>query len=309
MLGLALGMIAAPIFAAPHKPSTSSQVPVKLVVTVTSHHGAEVPVVAQDDVKVYQRNQQSPVTSWIPLQGDRAGLQLFIVIDETARQNVSLQFSSIAKFIDEQPASTAIGIGYMRNGMVVTAQELTNDHALAIKALRLPIGAAAGFTSPYLSLSDLMQKWPATQDRREILMITSGTDALGGGASNDPFTNPYLSAAFDRAQRGGFIIYSIYTPSAGRLPGSGQFSTTLAQSGLDLLAQKTGGATYYLAFGTPVDFTPYLQDITYRLKHQYELTFLAKSTAKPALQPVKVKTEMRNMGLITAENGYVGTGM
>ncbi len=100
----------------------------------------------------------------------------------------------------------------MRNGSVDTVQELTKDHALAEKALRLPLGATAvGYTSPYLSLSDLMKKWPETADRREILMITSGIDPLGGGFSDDPYNNPYLKEAFDRAQRGGVYRSAPFT--------------------------------------------------------------------------------------------------
>jgi hypothetical protein len=309
IFGLVLGTISLPAQAATHKPdSTTDDVPVRMVVTVKARHGGQVPAVAADDVKVFQRDKRDAVTSWLPLQGDRAGLQLFILIDETSRDSVSLQFKSIAKFIDEQPDTTSIAVGYMRNGTVVTAQELTKDHALAEKALRLPLGAAAvGYTSPYLSLSELMKKWPETQDRREILMITSGIDPIGGGFSNDPYNNPYLQAASDRAQRGGFIVYSIYSPGSG-VSSRGGFRTQLQQSGLDLLAQKTGGATYYLGFGAPVDFTPYLDDVSYSLKHQYELTFMAKGAKKPALEPVKVKTEMPNMGLTTAEDGYVKTG-
>ncbi len=308
--GLILGTVFAGIPASAQRASssTSTDVPVHMVVTAKPHRGTQAPAVAADDVKVYQKGKLDAVTSWVPLQGDRAGLQLFILIDDTSRDSLSLQFSSIKNFIDEQPASTAIGIGYMRNGAVFTAQNLTTDRALVEKSLRLPIGASAGYTSPYLALSDLMKKWPATKDRREILMITSGTDPLGGGFFNDPFNNPYLDAAAEQAQRGGFIIYSIYSPGAGRL-GRGLLRTNLAQTGLDVLAQRTGGATYYLAYGAPVDITPYLQDVTYNLKHQYELVFLAKSVKKPALEPVKVKTEMPKMGLITAENGYIGSGM
>jgi len=307
IFGLVLGMICGPTLAATHKPDSSSDVPVHMVVTVKARHGGQVPAVAADDVKVYQRDKRDTVTSWLPLQGNRAGLQLFILIDETSRDSVSLQFKSIEKFIEDQPDTTAIGIGYMRNGTVDAVQDFTKDHSLAEKALRLPLGASVGYTSPYLSLSELMKKWPETEDRREILMITSGIDPLGGGFSNDPYNNPYLQAAFDRAQRGGFIVYSIYMPGAG-VRSRGQFRTQLEQSGLDLLAHKTGGQTYYLGFGTPVDFTPYLEDVSYCLKHQYELTFLAKGAKKPALEPVQVKTEMPNMGLITAEDGYVKTG-
>jgi hypothetical protein len=308
MFGLILGAISLPALAGPHKPNTSTtDVPVKMVVTVKARTGAEVPVVAEADVQVYQRDKRNMVTNWVPLQGDRAGLQLYILIDDSARDGLALQFPSIAKFIDQQPASTSIGIGYMHNGMVTTAQALTADHALAQKALRLPIGAAAGSPSPYLALSDLMKKWPQTADRREILMFTSGFDSLGGGISDNPYTNPYLDEAMNRAQRGGFIIYSIYTPTAGS--GGGFFRGNLSQTGLDMLSQATGGETYYLGNGAPVDITSYLADVSFSLKHQYELTFLAKGTNKPSLEPVKVKTEMSNMGLRTAENGYVGSGI
>lgn len=308
IFGVFLGTLAGSTPASAQTPNSSSGVPVHMVVTVKPHHGAQVPAVAGEDVKVYQHGKQDVVTSWVPLQGDRAGLQLYILIDDNARDSVALQFSTIRKFIDDQPATTAIGVGYMRNGTVFTAQDLTKDHALAEKALRLPIGPAAGYASPYLALSDLMKRWPVSEDRREVLMITNGIDPLGGGFSNDPYTNPYLDAALDRAQRGGFIVYSIFTPAAG-FAGRGWIRTGLAQTGLDLLAQKTGGATYYLGFGSLVDFTPYLNDVSYSLKHQYELTFLAQGAKKPTLEPVKVKTEMPNMGLITAEDGYVGTGM
>jgi len=308
MFALFLGVIFGPAPASAQQTNSSTDVPVHMVVTVKSHHGTQPPAVAADDVKVYQKGKPDAVASWVPLQGDRAGLQLYILIDDTSRSSLALQYSSIDKFIEEQPATTAIGVGYMRNGTVFTAQNLTTDHALAEKSLRFPLGFGAGYTSPYLALSELMKKWPDTKDRREVLMITSGTDPLGGGFSNDPYTNPYLDAAFDQAQRGGFIVYSIYSPGVGRAS-RGLFRTDLAQSGLDLLAQKTGGETYYLAFGSPVDITPYLQDVNNSLKHQYALTFLAKSAKKPTLEPVKVKTEMPNTGLVTAEDGYIGSGM
>jgi hypothetical protein len=306
---LLLGLFSQPTLASDDNKDnkSSGDVPVRMVVTVKPHHGEQVPAVGVHDVKVFQRDQQNAVTSWVPLQGDRAGLQLFILIDDTSRTSLGLQLNSIAKFIEEQPASTSIGVGYMRNGTVEVMQNLTTDRAAATKALRLPHGGV-GYTSPYLSLSDLMKKWPVSQDRREVLMITSGIDPLGGGASNDPFTNPYLQQAVDRAQKGGFIVYSIYMPGTGRA-GRGFFRTNLAQTGLDILAQKTGGETYYLGLGSPVDITPYLRSVSFSLRNQYELTFLAKGGKKPALQPVKVKTEAPNIGLIAAQDGYVGTGM
>jgi len=308
VLGLALGAISDTAAAAPRNASQAGEVPVHMVVTVKPHHGGNAPAMSADDVKVYLAGKPNQVTGFVPLQGARAGLQLFILIDETSRDTIGLHFQSIANFIEEQPATTAIAVGYMRNGMVVTVQDLTKDHALAAKSLRLPLGAAVGYTSPYLALTDLMKKWPVTEDRREILMITSGIDPLGGGFESNPYENPYLQEAFDRAQRGGFIVYAIYVPGSG-FAARGFFRTTLAQTGLDMIAQKTGGETYNLYLGDPVDIDPYLRGVSYNLNHQYQLTFLAPGANKPRLEPVKVKTEMSNAVLITAEAGYVGTGM
>ena len=102
MFGLVLGVISGPAPASAQQADSSTDVPVHMVVTVKSHHGAQVPAVAPDDVKVYQKGQRDMVSSWVPLQGDRAGLQLFILIDDTSRSSLALQFSSIDKFIEEQ---------------------------------------------------------------------------------------------------------------------------------------------------------------------------------------------------------------
>jgi hypothetical protein len=303
ILAVILGMFSASTPASDEKSDSSNEVPVRMVVTVKPRHNGTAPAVGQNDVKVYQRDQLNKVTGWIPLQGDRAGLELFILIDDSSGSSFGLQLDSIKKFIEEQPPTTAIGVGYMRNGTVFTVQNLTTDHALAAKSLRLPIGSSAD-NSPYLSVTDLMKKWPVSENRREILMLTSGVDALNG----NPFSNPYLDAAVERAQKGGFIIYSIYTPRAG-FAGHGRFRSNLAQSGLDILSQKTGGETYYLGLGAPVDIAPYLREVSFSLKNQYQLTYLTKGAKKPTLEPVKVKTETPNTGLIAAQAGYVGTGM
>ncbi|MGA7842903.1 MAG: hypothetical protein WCA34_18455, partial [Candidatus Acidiferrales bacterium] len=120
ILGLFLGVIFAPAPASAQRTNSSADVPVHMVVTVKPHQGTQAPAVAADDVKVYQKGKLDTVASWVPLQGDRAGLQLFILIDDTSRDTLSLQFSSIANFIAEQPATTEIGVGYMRNGTVYT---------------------------------------------------------------------------------------------------------------------------------------------------------------------------------------------
>jgi len=74
MFGLFLGVISAPAPASAQQANDSTDVPVHMVVTVKPHRGAQVPAVAADDVKVYLKGQLDTVSSWVPLQGDRAGL-------------------------------------------------------------------------------------------------------------------------------------------------------------------------------------------------------------------------------------------
>jgi hypothetical protein len=106
--------------------------------------------------------------------------------------------NDLRQFIETQPPTTAIGIGYMRNATVDVLQDPTTDHAKAAQALRLPFGSGGVMPSPFLSLSDLIKRWPASRARHEVLLVTSGIDPLGGGTAN-----PYLDSAIEHAQRAG----------------------------------------------------------------------------------------------------------
>jgi hypothetical protein len=46
------------------------------------------------------------------------------------------------------------------------------------------MGSAGAYGSPGLSASDLMRRWPATDHRREIVMVTDGIDRSGRNANN-----------------------------------------------------------------------------------------------------------------------------
>src|SRR3984893_12277687 len=145
-------------------PSLRSQeagmVPVHMVVTAEARHGGEVTVIRREDVTVYQGRNRAQVTDWVPLQGDRAGLQLFLLLDDASATSLGSQLEDIRQFIVSQPASALIAVGYMHDGTVDTVQNFTGDHALAAKALRLPMGTVGAFASPYLSIQDLLKRWP-----------------------------------------------------------------------------------------------------------------------------------------------------
>ncbi len=283
------------------EPAPAGAVPVHMVVTVEARRGAEVPDIKPQDVIVRQGKERVQVTDWVPLRGEHAGLQLFVLVDDALRPiSLGPQLEDLHRFINSQPETTAIGIGYMRDGTVDIVQNLTTEHAQAAKALRLPLGNVGAMASPYLSIGDLIKRWPETKVRREILVISDGIDRFGGVGP----ANPYVDTAIEQAQRAGIIIHAIYATGVGHY-GHTFWRFSWGQNYLSEMASETGGEAYFLGFETPVSFAPYLEDLTRRLTHQYLLTFLAKPEKKPSLQSVKLWTEVSNAELVAADRVYV----
>ncbi|HWZ46286.1 MAG TPA: hypothetical protein VNW97_22630 [Candidatus Saccharimonadales bacterium] len=282
--------------------ASESGIPAHLVVTVEPHHGSDVPVINREEVMVYEGKERDTVTEWIPAQGDHAALELMVLLDDGSNVSLGTQLEDLRKFINEQPTTTMVGVAYMQNGIAKVEQNLTSDHALAAKALRLPLGIRGANGSPYFSLTDLIKRWPASTARREIIMASDGIDLYYGTGD---LQDPYLDEAIDVAQRAGILVSAIYTPGVGHL-GHSYWQTYWGQLYLARLAEMTGGEAYYIGFsGPPVAFTPYLDDFTRRLSHQYLLTFLAKPPKKAAWQTVKLRTEVPKVDLISAGRVWI----
>lgn len=284
------------------QPSAGAGVPVHVVVTVEAHKGRETPVINREDVMVHEGHDRDTVVDWVPAQGEHAALELFILLDDGSNITLGTQLDDIRKFIMAQPDTTIIGVGYMQNGIAEVVQNPTSDHALAAKALRLPLGRRGANGSPYFSLTDLMTRWPETTARRAVIMATDGIDPFyGTGDSQDP----YLDEAIDKALRAGITVSAIYTPGAGHY-GHSYWQTYWAQIYLSKLADETGGEAYYVGFtGSPVSFTPFLEDMGKRLAQQYVLTFLAKTPKKAGWQRIRLMTEVPNADLVAPRRVWV----
>jgi hypothetical protein len=290
-----LQLAAAQESAAPSGPA------VNLVVTVEARHGSNVPEITRDDAMVYEGHDRDRVTGWLPLRGDRAGLEFFILLDDSSNVSLGSQLEDIRQFIVAQPPTTKIGIGYMQNGIVQILQNLTNDHALAAKALRLPMANPGASASPYFSLADLIKRWPPSEERHEVLMITDGIDRYWGSGPADT----YVDQVIEQSQRAGVIVYGIYTPGEGHY-GHSYWRTYWGQNYLSQVADETGGEAYYLiGSAPPVTFAPYLEDITRRLSNQYLLTFIPKPEKKAGMRHIKLQTEVPNAELVAADRVYV----
>jgi hypothetical protein len=266
----------------------------RAIVTVNTK-GAEGPTtVPKQTISLTENRKPQDVTGWVPLRGERSGLQLVVLLDDSSRGNLGLQLNDIRTFLNGLPPNAQVAIGYMRNGTPNLVQNFTTDHAQAAKSLRLPSGNAGINGSPYFCLSDLVKHWPGGDSnvRREVIMVTDGVDRYSG-ARFDP-ENPYVQAATSDAQKAGVVVYSIYYRGQGRLDRS-FVATDGGQNYLTMVSGSTGGKVYLEGFGNPVSFAPFLSDIQRKLQNQYELSFV--STAKPGLQGIRVKTSQPNTSL------------
>ena len=283
--------------------TSSSGVPVSMVVTAEARHGAQVPAIGSQDVLVFVKHERARVTEWVPLQGARAGAQLFLLIDDAASTALGSQLEDLRQFILGQPATTQIGVAYMQNGAAMILENLTTDHALAANALRLPLSNAGASASPYFSLGDLIKRWPEARVPRLVLMVTDGIDRYWGSGPDDP----YVDSAIDQALKAGVVVFSIYMPSSGHL-GHSYWRINWGQNYLSRLSDETGGESYYIGFGAPVAFSPYLEDLARKLERQYWVTFLAPPEKKAGFQRVMVKTEVPNVDLISPDRVHVPAG-
>jgi hypothetical protein len=159
------------------KPSADDTVSVSMTVTASVADGKRMPNILPNDIQVRSGKERLQVTDWSAARGNRAGLDLFILIDDASDPILGLQLDDLRKFIADQPATTRIGVGYMRNATLQIAQDFTSDHGKAAASVRLPLGSAGAYGSAYRSAVDLMKRWPESGNRREILMLPTGSIA------------------------------------------------------------------------------------------------------------------------------------
>jgi VWFA-related protein len=270
---------------------------VNLTVTAVGKKNTSTPVVAKDDVQFYLNKERTQIADW--KHGEK--LYLAVLIDDSLDSDIAGQWSDLKAFFAAQPGNTYISVAYARDGAAMLAQDFTNDHELAAKALRLPLGSGGAFTSPYLALLDLMKRWPASEGRRSILLISSGIDYFRG---NFDSRSPDLDSTISRAQKQNINIWSIYAPDAGHR-GRGFFIANRAQSNLSQLSDETGAEFFGLGTGAPVNLKPYFDEISTHLSNQYLLTFKATGGAKGRFERARVATELPYVEFLAASQVFL----
>src|ERR1700674_1513701 len=270
---------------------------VTMTVTAVAKKGSNVPAVTTEDVQLFLNKERTQIADW--KRGEK--LYLAVLIDDSLDSSIAGQWGDLKAFFAAQPDTTYISVGHQRNGTTMLSQDFTNDHELAAKALRIPLGGGGAFSSPYLALLDLMKRWPSSPDRRSILLISSGIDYFRGdfGASS-----PDLDSTISRAQKQNINIWTIYAPDAGHR-GRGFFLASRAQSNLSQLSDETGAESYYLGSAAPVTLKPYFDELSTHLSNQYLLTFKASGGAKGRFERARLTTELPYVEFLAASQAFL----
>ena len=279
------------------KAAAADSAAVTTTVTAVGKKDTQPPALTKDDVQLYQGKEKVQVADW------KRGETLFlaILIDDSLESTVASQWNDLKAFIMAQPQNTYIAVAYARNGSAMVAQDFTKDHALAAKALRIPLGNAGAFTSPYLAIQDWEKRWPDSGERKSIILFSSGIDYFRG--SFDP-VDPDLDTTISHAQKQNINIWTIYVPDAGHV-GRREFRVFNAQSNLSQLSDETGAKSYYLGFGEPVNLKPYFDEIQMHLSNQYLLTFVGNGGKKGKFERVRVTTEAPNVEFLVPSEVFL----
>ncbi len=284
---------ASPTGAQPQQ-SASSKVPVTTVVTVLAPSYTAPPPISKSDVMVYAGMHRQDVSALGPAQGDRSALQLAIVIDDLSQ--IDTQLSDLRKFIQSLPNTTQVGVFYADNGTVRAAADFSTNHEAVAQKVRLTLGLGASPASIYISMMDFMSHWPATDARREFLVIADGIDRFRG----DP-ASPDVTSTIERAQKAGIVIHTLYAQGADYVAHN-LFRLNYGQSNLAEMADATGGQAFFQGLNTPISFTPLLNQLDMVLHNQYFLTFTADRSPKKKgeLRAFRVRSEQHNVEIAAA---------
>lgn len=273
---------------------------VSTVVSVLGPKFTPPPAISRDDITVQDGGAHREVTDWVPAQGDKAGLQLAIVVDDSDRKDVGKQFDDLTNFIKALPPSTSVGIYYARDSTISVASQFSPDHEAVAKTLRLPIGNGASM-SVYQSLMALIAGWPVSGARREILLLSDGFDRL-----RHEWFSPDVDTTVERAQRAGIMMHTIFISGIGRV-GRSRNARNVGQGSLNKLTDGTGGFAFFQGFATPISLEPFLTQLDLVLKNQYFLGWQTNrgKGSKGDLRNLKVRTERNGVEIKAADKIFV----
>jgi hypothetical protein len=263
----------------------------RIVVTVADHMNHKPQALKREDISGVGSMRIENVS---PLRGEG---ELYILIDEAADYDFGAKLDDIRHFVESQPASTAVGVAYIKDGELKIAQPPTRVRETASRALHAPGGSRAA--SPYCALSSLVAGWPGDARQRAVVMITSGMDSTAVGAI---CVNAEMAIA--DAQRAGVAVYAIYHPAANY----DQQAWRAVDSGvvdLSHVCYETGGEAYFIGHGPMETIASFLDDVAEHLTNQYVVTVSFDYAREAGFQQVYLNGAVPGMELMAPAKVWV----
>jgi len=265
----------------------------RLVVTVADHMNHSPRTLKLEDMR------ETPSMRIANITRSGGPAEVYVLIDNAANYDFGSKLAELRGFVNAQPASTAIGLAFIKDGELSVAQTPVKDHQLVARALRAPSGSEPG--NPWCALSNLIGSWPRNGERREVLMITSGMD--GTATRVDACAN--AETVIDLAQRTGVSVYAIYHPAADY----DKKEWRDVDAGVVKLAHvcyETGGEAYFISHSAMETIAPFLDDIAEHLANQYLMTVVFDSAPEPGFREVYLHTASPALELMAPTKVWVG---
>jgi hypothetical protein len=275
-----------------------------MIVTAGHSYSHQPQLLRQRDLSVTKGMEPLKITDLVPLRGDLAPLELFIMVDDSSDCEAGTKFQELRRFVLAQPETTAVGVAYIRDGRLEIAQPPDRDHKRAAKVLDAPTGGKPA--NPFIPLADLIRNWDRDPSQRRetrhaVLMISNGIDPAVSAALFDPSAD----ATVEAAEREEVTIFVLYHPAADYV--TTETATIHAgQVHLAHVAYESGGEAYLLGFGPLPSLEPFLADVADHLANQYRLEFLANpSEPGGALEEVIVRSGLPEIEVMAPAKTWI----
>jgi Ca-activated chloride channel family protein len=266
---------------------------VHIIATVKDKAGALVGNLEKSDFEVYDNGAKQEVAVFEHQTGQTLSVALMIDTSGSTAKELKYEADASSRFLgallDEGQADDAVSL-YTFNYQVRQETGFTHDHRRLAMRLKLLHGEAG--TALYDALVFGARDLEPRDGRKVIVVVTDG------GNTFSKFT---IDDALEAAHMADAVIYSVVvmpiTNPVGRNTGG--------EHALQIMAERTGGKTFFPASGPELDKV--FAEIIRELRTQYLLGFYPRNVPLNKNRFHTLQVKVKNPDLrASARNGYYG---
>lgn len=189
-------------------------------------------------------------------------MNLAILIQDDLIPRVGNEIKVTKDFIRSLPDGSQVMVGYIRSNSLEVRQKFTSDVEAAANSLRIPVGSSSASSyDPYNQVLEALKLFDKeSKNTNAILLISDGLDLSEGLDSSSILSSTDLERSIKRANEKNVVVYSFYAPSVG-VSSNNRYFSSLGQSSLVKLTDKTGGKAFFQGSTSFVTFDSYFDGL------------------------------------------------